>query len=766
MVSHAAIVGHLNRLMRVYRLDEPKALVGWVPFNHDLGLVFYLLTPLACGVPVAAIPPDSWVRRPLSLLRALHNYRDAICLMPNFGFAHIARNVRPHDLAHLDLSHVSQLIAVAEVTQAETLDDFLRLLQCTGLRADRLRVAYGMAECVLGATSTPFGVPPRIDRIDTRALSNSRAACPASNADALSVVSCGVPFPDVTITIQDEGGHPLTERRVGEIVIGSHTLFDAYINRPDLTTAALRDGRLHSGDLGYMVDGELYVVDRKKDLIISAGKNIDPEPLERVALSVLGMSAGRAAAFGVRDRRLGTELPVLVCERRGQLGAEEESALELSIRQHVRNVTDIILEDVRLVRRGWLCKTTSGKISRSATRDKYLREFPLADHAGPLIDLPDQDTLASQLAMHFGEMLGIEHTIEEDSFFDLGGDSLSILTLWIHIEETYGTNVSMEEFCALPTAANLARIIIDAKSTDTPVTPSTHAQTAARRVEPRHTAARLLAASPIIRNARSIAYGMGVRIQRSILAMPWVQRTFFQHEVDTLRRWRDLVGELDTGETIIRHLLTNTFRSWRQAMLTDVSDESPWISVVGQPALLRSVSAESGTIYLVMHTPLSRLFKRQVTNTASGILTIGLPRAAGSDTTRHLGIKVERAYQFLRQGGNVILAGDGQHGRRHISVPFFGGSAKFMLGGAELAVRSGARLVPVFASLNTDGHVTFEVGPALVSDSGSDHERAIDLTHAYAEQVIAHWPRIHSSLETWKLRQWLPRRRPHGKKSA
>jgi len=699
------------------------------------------------------------------MLRALHNHRNATCHMPNFGFAHIARNVSPNDLGRLDLSHVSQLVAVAEVIQAETLDDFMRLLRCTGLRDEMLRVAYGMAECVLGATATPMGVAPHVDRISARALSTDRIARPSSDRDALSVVSCGVPYPDVTITILDEDGTILPERRIGEVVIESRTLFEAYINRPDLTADALRNGRLHSGDLGYLADGELYIVDRKKDLIISAGKNIDPEPVERVAMSVLGKAAGRAAAFGVRNKRLGTELPVLVCERRGTLGAGDESRLVADIRRHVRNMTDITLEDIRLVRRGWLVKTTSGKISRSGTREKYLREYPNADHAWGHINARDHDVLTERLATHFGELLGVESVDGDASFFDLGGDSLSILSLSIHIEETYGTRVSMEEFCIAPTAANLAGIIIESKSAENPITTSNPPASALHGEKPSQRILQGLAGLAAVRGARSLAYGSGVRVQRALLAMPWVQRTYFANEVEVIQRWGDLLGEHDCGETIVRHLMTNTMTSWRHAMLANQVEESRWVTLAGDPALLRAEPSQVGTIYLIMHTPLSRLFKAYLAEISKSIFSLGLSHTS-VDTKKRLSIKVERAYRILRQGGNVILAGDGQHGRKHLTVPFFGSNVKFMLGGAELAVHTGARLVPVFACLDTDGRVAFEIGPALTTASGSDHERTTAMTLAYAEQVIARWPRIHACLDTWKLRQWLPKKGRHGRTPA
>jgi acyl-CoA synthetase (AMP-forming)/AMP-acid ligase II len=179
----------------------------------------------------------------------------------------------------------------------------------------------------------------------------------------------------------DEAGNPLAERRIGEIAIKSNCMLTGYYHRPDLNEKAFKDGWYLTGDLGYQVKDQVFIAGRKKDLIIVGGKNIYPQDLERLASEVEGVYPGRVVAFGVQNESGGTEDVVLVAETTLDDEAfdnpglsEEFNRISLNIRQQVTRGSDISLRYVHLVRRNWLIKTSSGKIARSANRNKYLAE--------------------------------------------------------------------------------------------------------------------------------------------------------------------------------------------------------------------------------------------------------------------------------------------------------------------------------------------------------------------------------------------------------
>jgi acyl-CoA synthetase (AMP-forming)/AMP-acid ligase II len=186
------------------------------------------------------------------------------------------------------------------------------------------------------------------------------------------MLSAGPAISNTECKIVDEQGSTLPDRVIGEIALRSDCMLTEYYHRPDATEKAFRDGWYLTGDYGYMDGREVYVVGRKKDLIIVGGKNIYPQDLEALASEVDGVHPGRVAAFGVFNEDTGTEDVVIVAEVENEASNREILADE--IRQRVTRGSDIALRTVQLVERGWLLKTSSGKVARSANREKYLSE--------------------------------------------------------------------------------------------------------------------------------------------------------------------------------------------------------------------------------------------------------------------------------------------------------------------------------------------------------------------------------------------------------
>jgi acyl-CoA synthetase (AMP-forming)/AMP-acid ligase II len=174
--------------------------------------------------------------------------------------------------------------------------------------------------------------------------------------------------------IDDDNGDELPERAVGEIAIRSDFMLTGYYKRPDLNDKIWHDdGWYRTGDMGYMVGGEVYISGRKKDLIINGGKNVYPQDLEAIVNSVPGVHPGRAVAFGVYDDREGTELIGIAAEVESE-DETERRRIAQEIRSRVAHQTTVTASYVHLVGLKWLIKTSSGKIARSANRDKWARE--------------------------------------------------------------------------------------------------------------------------------------------------------------------------------------------------------------------------------------------------------------------------------------------------------------------------------------------------------------------------------------------------------
>jgi acyl-CoA synthetase (AMP-forming)/AMP-acid ligase II len=246
-----------------------------------------------------------------------------------------------------------------------------------GVDIDRLSVCYAMAETVFGVSQTPIGEPARIDVVERAVLRGENVARPPrKNGPGVErLVSSGRPIPGMQVQVVDADRNPMPDRQVGEIAVRSSYMLTEYYHRPDATEAAFHKGWYLTGDMGYITDGEIFVLGRKKDMLIVGGRNIYPQDLEALASMVDGVHPGRVAAFGIPNPDMGTEDAGLVAE----VDTNDDKSLN-RIRAAIRRVisagSDITVRYIWLVPRGWLIKTSSGKVSRSANREKILQVHP------------------------------------------------------------------------------------------------------------------------------------------------------------------------------------------------------------------------------------------------------------------------------------------------------------------------------------------------------------------------------------------------------
>jgi len=199
---------------------------------------------------------------------------------------------------------------------------------------------------------------------------------PQQTPGAVSFTSSGRLLSNQLVKIFSDSGEALGDACVGEIVIQSDCLFEGYYNRPDLTKQAIVDGWYRSGDLGFLLEGELFVVGRKKDLLIISGENIYPQDVEEIVSSHPAIHDGRVIAMGAYNPSLGTEDVVVVAEVEREESLSERTRLEQEIRSRVVAGLGISVRTILLKPAKWIVKSTAGKAARSATREKLLREHP------------------------------------------------------------------------------------------------------------------------------------------------------------------------------------------------------------------------------------------------------------------------------------------------------------------------------------------------------------------------------------------------------
>ena len=379
-LSHRAVLNHLDSLGKAIDLSPEDSIVSWLPLYHDMGLIGGFVFPLVTGNPLIIMSPFHWVRDPKTLFQLISKYRATLCWLPNFAFNHCVRTIRERDFTGLDLSSMRAFINCSEPARLDSISSFIRTFSSLGVKPSKIAVSYGMAENTFAATQTRIGEMPRIDWVVTKALQEDRKAIVAEpdSPGSMPMVSCGSVIPRTEIAVVDSHGRHLSERQVGEFLIRSDCMLTGYYRRPELTKQMMIDGWFYSGDIGYIADGQIYVSGRKKDMIIVGGKNVFPQDIEAIANTVHGVHPGRAVAFGVFDEKLGSEKIILVCEQDDpNAGEDEKFHIERELRKRVVQQTEVTLGDVRLVEDRWLIKTSSGKIARSANRDKYLQFFSI-----------------------------------------------------------------------------------------------------------------------------------------------------------------------------------------------------------------------------------------------------------------------------------------------------------------------------------------------------------------------------------------------------
>jgi fatty-acyl-CoA synthase len=372
-LSHQAVLNQLASYSESIALNDQDVIVSWLPLYHDMGLIAGFLLPLIQGIPLILMSPFDWVAHPAQLFRAIDEYKGTLCWLPNFAYNHCARRIRQRDTEGLSAASMRMFINCSEPVHAESHRLFAERFAGQGVKPEMLTVSYAMAENTFAVTQTPPGEIPRVDIVDRAELENNRQAVPVASDHprAITKVSCGHAIEGTSVRVIDPEGNVLLDRAVGELVVQSDCMLTEYYKRPDLQP--FKDGWYLTGDMGYRVDGEVYVIGRYKDLIINAGKNVYPQDIEAIANSVSGVHAGRVVAFGVPDEREGTELIAVVAEVRTEDTTERQQIAQ-AIRQTVARQSTVTLNYVHLVDDRWLIKTSSGKIARAANRDKWLSE--------------------------------------------------------------------------------------------------------------------------------------------------------------------------------------------------------------------------------------------------------------------------------------------------------------------------------------------------------------------------------------------------------
>ena len=370
-ITFDALLWQVERYPEAIALSSKDRIISWLPVYHDMGLIACFLMPLLTGTPVVVMSPFDWVKNPVMFLKAFDDYQGTLAWVPNFCFNLLAKSTRDTDLKELRLDSIRGLINCSEPLLVESHEVFLERFKHTELLPDVIGGSYAMAENTFAVTSGGLGRPLTTGTFDQAALRLGHVSAVAPAKEAISLVSSGMPLAGVDIRIVDpESRQVLSDNQVGEISIKGPSLVSGYIHNPQATRDSFNAGWYFTGDQGFVSDSELFVLGRLDDTLVLAGHNLFPQDVES-CVNDLGLTVpGRCVAFAIKDGDRGTEQLVIVAERMKADDSDED--VVNTIFSAVTANCDVSPTDVRIVAAGWLKKSTSGKLSRKANKQKYL----------------------------------------------------------------------------------------------------------------------------------------------------------------------------------------------------------------------------------------------------------------------------------------------------------------------------------------------------------------------------------------------------------
>jgi thioester reductase-like protein len=432
------VVSHQNVIQNgLATLDHAPIAVSWLPQYHDMGLIGYYLYPLITAGTTYGFSPLDFLKRPSLWLQAISRVRATYTSSPNFGYEYCLREDKlPDDeIRGVDLSSLRVMMNAAEPVRSETHHRFFERFSPYGLRPEAHVVAYGLAENTLCVTHHGRQILTLNKRqLQQRSLHLENLQ--PRNNNQIQVVSCGKPIDGVHVRIVDPDSHSaLREKQIGEIWVSGASTCQGYWKRPELTNELFgarvsndpedRNGYLRTGDLGFFYEDELFVCGRIKDLIIIRGVNYYPQDIETIVESASRkIRKGGVAAFDVDEEG---EALVVVAEVRNPKDLPDPVEIARAIRmQYYVEPHTIVFAPPRTI-----AKTTSGKLSRSLTRQRWLNgELPaIATHVSAREQEPAGDVSGlRERFQYIVELYNLTGT-EECSLAELGIDSLTMVRL-------------------------------------------------------------------------------------------------------------------------------------------------------------------------------------------------------------------------------------------------------------------------------------------------------------------------------------------------
>lgn len=776
-VPHEALMHQCRASASRLGFCEHDVVVGWLPLNHDMGLISQVFLPLLTGAKAVSIAPTDWLAKPHLLFESIDAYRGTTTWMPNFAFNYLLKRVPTEKLRSLDLSTWRLAINGSEMVRPQTVQNFKEFMTNGGFKKDILISGYGLGENVLVVTVRDPGSSLQTVTISASELSkSSKKLCINSNAtDSVSFVSCGKPIDGCSVEIIDEDGNLLPDRTVGEIVVSGRSLCSSYIGS-EASQINARNG-FFTGDLGLLHDGELYVLGRKKEIAIVAGRNINPSAISGLCEKVLEEHHRRSCAFSVFDEELGTERLVLVVEISRGVPDPEIINFEKDIRALVSESLGVTLSDIVFKVNSWLPKTSSGKVSIPKAREKYLEELDNSSAESAHQDVYSDQTYEAIMKL-CKRALGLTSIDSRQSLFEQGLDSLRASTLILELERVFQIEIG-NSFFDDPSVEFLSKLVEEELGTRGRRSAANSAGESGslelegfvqefERVLPQKKKSKSRI-DAFIRNGPSglvgaIDYRTGIKLQKSVTSLPQVRQRL-ESQLELFKEFRSAFGIRGSLEEAVNlTLMSNTFALWRSKKLCNEKEFVRNVRIISETEIRKCFGGDRGVVFLLPHVDglyapivkfLTDKMKRKVATLRHEAASFGTEGRRRSWERANRAKQVSRALGVLKEGGFVFVAGDGRKGDERLTVPFFGGELSFPTGPAIISAQSGALLIPLFPLLRGDGAVDYVFKNDIISDVIGKADAVEIAVRRYAHFYEGVFGEMHQSLRWKTLSQFM-----------
>ncbi len=379
MIPDRVLSANLDATCEAAVVGSDEVMVSWLPLYHDMGLVGFLALPMTKGIDLVQAAPQDFLAHPGNWMDWISDHRGTATAGPNFSWVLATRALKRK--TDLDLSSLTLALSGAEPVDPKAVEAFVAEAERFGFTAGGVFPAFGMAEVAIAGAFPVRGRGLVTDIVDRQVLETQRVAKPieiedpddlALRARRLPLLGKAVPGLEMKV-VDPDTREEVPERHVGELLLRGTSVTPGYYKRPDATAALFADGWLCTGDLAYLLDGELVMCGRIKDVIIVGGRNVFPEDIERAVGVLDGVRAGNVIALGVEGYK-GKESVVVVAEVRLTETSGDLGDVRAHIHERTLDVCGLPPRDVMLVQPGTLPKTSSGKLQRAKCRDEYLNE--------------------------------------------------------------------------------------------------------------------------------------------------------------------------------------------------------------------------------------------------------------------------------------------------------------------------------------------------------------------------------------------------------